>query len=187
MRESPKPNGYRSVAARLIAQGRGHQIPRAALYADYMASHAWEQRRARYFEKHGRACKACGSTEAMELHHRSYERFTAEPDEDLVGLCSTCHMWVHHLERTSALTLAQATDAILSQPRQPTPATPDKRPPALGLGSSVDAVFRRARDAQKRKSGKPLVQETKQERKVRVERQQALAQRLAAGPPKRDP
>jgi len=56
---------------------------------------------------------ACGSKSDLHVHHRSYENFTREEDGDLRVLCALCHGFVHHLERTSNLSLGRATDRVI--------------------------------------------------------------------------
>jgi len=103
-----------SIAKQLLRNGHGDWIPREAMYHVYIGSDRWAERRAAYFSVHGQQCAACGATEEIQLHHRSYERFTKEQDEDLRALCVTCHTWVHYLERSSSIPLAEATDRVIS-------------------------------------------------------------------------
>lgn len=36
-------------------------------------------------------CRACGSLEQLEVHHRTYARFGREAVDDLTTLCRGCH------------------------------------------------------------------------------------------------
>ena len=122
--------GRSSMAAQLARNGLGDVVPYRVIYEAYMASPAWAARKVTFFGRHGRRCAACGGHEDVQLHHRSYERFTCELDDDLRPLCLTCHAWVHHLERTSGLRLAVATDAVIEQGRSAPSARASRREPA---------------------------------------------------------
>lgn len=111
-----------SIAAQLAAGTLTASVPRSVTYQAYIASPAWRHRKAAYFKKYPKQCAGCGGKDEIHLHHRSYERFMHELDDDLVPLCSTCHMWVHHLERTTGLSLADATDAVLKSAIATSPA-----------------------------------------------------------------
>lgn len=89
-------------------------------YEAYIASPQWAAKRERAFKKHGRACKACGSTDpGLHVHHHTYERFRRERLDDLVILCKPCHTIVHkfHNQQRFAkgpnLTLTEVTYAFL--------------------------------------------------------------------------
>ena len=66
-------------------------------YERYLRSPEWQDRKARYYQRWGRVCRACWSTRRVELHHLSYEHaFTGqEPDDDLIGLCHQHHQDAH--------------------------------------------------------------------------------------------
>lgn len=109
-----------------------------------MRSARWAKRRSRYFANHPRRCTACGAVERIELHHRSYERFSAEGDDDLRALCSVCHGFVHVLERTTALSLAAATDRVVAAMRAARAPAPRPTGAAVRVGrgcSSIDEAF----------------------------------------------
>ena len=72
-------------------------------YLDYIKSDDWKNRKAKYFKKHPKICKACGSTERIHLHHITYRRLGKEGPRDLVPLCATCHDEVHRVARKKGI------------------------------------------------------------------------------------
>lgn len=73
-------------------------------YTKYLRSPTWRKLRARVLGRDGRQCRLCGArSNALEVHHLTYERFTQELPEDLITLCHGCHESVHstqtHLPR----------------------------------------------------------------------------------------
>lgn len=63
----------------------------------YMESGQWKKLRATVLERDNHQCQSCGSTETLQCHHNTYERFGAESMSDLVTLCTRCHT-NHHIE-----------------------------------------------------------------------------------------
>lgn len=51
-------------------------------------------REAVYLRQRGR-CLRCGTSPYSEVHHRMPRRIAGHGWENLVGLCMTCHHWVH--------------------------------------------------------------------------------------------
>ena len=64
-------------------------------YDSYIKSQVWLERRNKYFQTHEKRCYMCGSTQNIQLHHKTYERVGREPDDDLEPLCAECHKKVH--------------------------------------------------------------------------------------------
>lgn len=64
-------------------------------YTKHMASKAWAEKRAHIFHLRGRACERCGSTDDLEVHHKTYDRLGNEADDDLCVLCEECHEKEH--------------------------------------------------------------------------------------------
>lgn len=94
-----------------------------------MNSPAWEARKRRYFRRHPKRCRRCGTEGRIALHHRTYVRLTVELDADLVPLCEPCHSDLHHAHRTGLkhLSLGEATDLFLEPGpavNRPAPAAP---------------------------------------------------------------
>lgn len=64
-------------------------------YDEYINSSAWTERKEGFFLTHSEECSACGNTNAVDLHHKTYTRLGLEDDNDLVALCKTCHAQYH--------------------------------------------------------------------------------------------
>lgn len=85
-------------------------------YDAYIRSPEWSRLRRQALEKHGSVCRGCGSTEALEVHHRTYERLGREELSDLVIFCDTCHEGVHALV-ASGMRLGDATNRVIDSKR----------------------------------------------------------------------
>lgn len=144
----------RSVARFLIKYQIGDSVPYRVIYQVYMSSPEWRERKATYFSIHLKQCQSCGSTEGIQLHHKSYAHFTQEPDEDLAAVCETCHQWIHLLHRSSPLNLIDATDAVIAAGRKQVPPDPDrwKRPTPGKQGTPMDRHFAARRASQSYKT-----------------------------------
>ena len=68
-------------------------------YQEYIASDKWRERRKRILERDNYHCMLCHSTERLEVHHNTYQRFSNEDDDDLVTLCRECHERVTSFQR----------------------------------------------------------------------------------------
>jgi hypothetical protein len=100
------------------------------LYSTYIASAQWATKRRQALEHHGHYCPACGTTQDLHVHHRTYQNLGREHMDDLIPLCTACHQGVHDLADTG-MDLAEATDQLLaSQPA----ATPTKAQPQTVSG-----------------------------------------------------
>jgi HNH endonuclease len=75
---------------------------RTSKYEVYLATNHWQTLRERALESQGRACRRCGATRALHVHHRTYERIGRELLEDLEVLCATCHQRRHPTRRVGA-------------------------------------------------------------------------------------
>lgn len=74
--------------------------PHSAEYEAYLQSPEWRERRRRTLERDGYRCRVCNSPDNLDAHHRTYERFGEELDEDLTTLCRRCHDFFHDIERS---------------------------------------------------------------------------------------
>jgi 5-methylcytosine-specific restriction endonuclease McrA len=83
-------------------------------YDRYLNSPTWRAKRELAANRYERSCQACATTEALHVHHVTYERFGAEDLEDLRVLCSEHHDLAHHLERAGGYKLRAATDLVIS-------------------------------------------------------------------------
>src|SRR4051812_39820826 len=64
-------------------------------YLDYLKSNHWKSLSRACRERDGHQCVWCGSTETLDVHHITYERFGNERPEDLVTICRDCHKTRH--------------------------------------------------------------------------------------------
>jgi hypothetical protein len=71
-----------------------------ATYTEYVNSAGWKRRRREFFESRPRRCEVCGGEEGpIFVHHCSYQRLGEESGNDLVSLCTRCHVLVHRSRR----------------------------------------------------------------------------------------
>lgn len=67
-----------------------------SLYHMYLESDQWKEKRDERLEIDGHKCQSCGSTDDLQVHHKSYEHIGDEDVEgELVTLCKTCHEKEH--------------------------------------------------------------------------------------------
>jgi hypothetical protein len=123
-------------------------------YTRYMNSKTWAAVKVRAFRKYGRQCAACGSTKDLHMHHRTYERFTAEWLKDLVPLCEECHTNVHQYHAAVGGLLSAVTDKYVTMSRSAGVPGRSGRSrvvppplPARSDGKRVVSMDRRARGA----------------------------------------
>lgn len=65
-------------------------------YYKYISSLDWNKLRQRLIKERGDKCEKCGSTEFLQVHHKTYRNVYKEKDEDLQVLCRRCHFKTHH-------------------------------------------------------------------------------------------
>ena len=65
-----------------------------------MSDH-WKDVRQRFWHSklHKKSCYVCGSTEYLQVHHKSYKRIGKEKLSDLILLCDGCHGKTHGLDK----------------------------------------------------------------------------------------
>ncbi len=63
-------------------------------YEHYLHSEHWGVTRKKYLTSESR-CKVCGSTDRLELHHKTYTNLGKETEEDFLILCHSCHTKIH--------------------------------------------------------------------------------------------
>ena len=66
-----------------------------AAYADYLGTDHWQTVRRQKIMAAGFQCERCGSSDALQVHHLTYENRGAERLEDLEVLCGQCHIVQH--------------------------------------------------------------------------------------------
>jgi hypothetical protein len=64
-------------------------------YRQYLQSDHWKAFRKKYYQKYGYKCRICGSTENVNLHHKTYNRLGKEWLMDVISLCETHHHEFH--------------------------------------------------------------------------------------------
>lgn len=64
-------------------------------YQAYLQTAAWKRIRRLVLERDQHRCTACGSAEALHVHHRTYVRIGREELGDLLTLCEGCHFSFH--------------------------------------------------------------------------------------------
>jgi hypothetical protein len=79
--------------ADLIAHRNG--VLRSMSYAEYLQTPHWAARRDATLKAAGGRCRVCNSPDELNVHHRTYERFGDEADDDLLVLCRPCHQLFH--------------------------------------------------------------------------------------------
>lgn len=86
-------------------------------YRDYLTTDHWRRTRQRALKERGQRCEACGSTRALHVHHRSYQRVGEEGIEDLRILCHACHQLAHDTRTQRHAPLTTATDIVITGTR----------------------------------------------------------------------
>ncbi len=57
---------------------------------------AYERLRQLVLRRDGWRCQSCGNTANLEIHHREFRSHSGrDAEENLITLCSTCHVCVH--------------------------------------------------------------------------------------------
>jgi hypothetical protein len=64
---------------------------RSMAYQNHIRSSQWRGTREVMFKLRGKKCEICGSSDRLELHHKTYERFGHELPSDLEILCKRHH------------------------------------------------------------------------------------------------
>lgn len=64
-------------------------------YRSYLASPAWQAVRAQVLARDGYHCTVCSETDALHVHHLTYERVGREALADVTVTCSGCHYELH--------------------------------------------------------------------------------------------
>jgi hypothetical protein len=65
------------------------------LYADYLKSQQWADKRDRVLRRASYHCEGCAQRPAVDVHHLTYEHVTQEFLFELVALCRECHERIH--------------------------------------------------------------------------------------------
>ncbi len=68
---------------------------RTMAYQRYLQTPEWQAIRQMALDRDGHRCVECGSTERLQVHHKTYRRRGWEKRKDLVTLCKPCHEAEH--------------------------------------------------------------------------------------------
>lgn len=60
-------------------------------YKRHIGSKQWRTTKQRLLLERGARCQRCGREPPLSLHHKTYERFGRERDDDLELVCEACH------------------------------------------------------------------------------------------------
>lgn len=68
-------------------------------YQEYLNSPHWIRKRREFWESklHAGRCCACGDTNRLNVHHKTYENIGHETLEDFCLLCRECHKAAHEI------------------------------------------------------------------------------------------
>jgi hypothetical protein len=64
-------------------------------YRWYMSSVKWKNVKIDRLIRDNYTCQHCGSVHDLNVHHKTYCNFTFESYDDLITLCSKCHIRAH--------------------------------------------------------------------------------------------
>lgn len=64
-------------------------------YKNYIRSAKWKKIATEIKNKHSNKCKFCKSDKKLSVHHHNYINLYNETENDLVCVCSKCHMKIH--------------------------------------------------------------------------------------------
>lgn len=64
-------------------------------HREYLHSVEWQIKREKVLERDRHTCQGCGSTVALQVHHRDYSNVGDELLFQLITLCNGCHERVH--------------------------------------------------------------------------------------------
>lgn len=83
---------------------RERRMPTWGEYQAYLGSSAWQDVRRLVIASFDGRCATCNASDALEVHHRTYERVGDERMDDLTLLCSQCHELLHSTWSALAIT-----------------------------------------------------------------------------------
>lgn len=76
-------------------------------YDQFLQTREWRERREAVRRRFGYRCAICNSPDALQIHHRTYERRGSEKPTDLVCLCADCHRGFHERRGNGSRGLAR--------------------------------------------------------------------------------
>jgi hypothetical protein len=117
----------------------------------YYSSVAWHSLREACLARDGYRCRLCNCPDALQAHHRTYERFGREALNDLTTLCASCHDVVtDHQRRTRFATRVLPPVHDVSVPRTPqafvsarSPMPPVQDVPAICVAQEFSSSYKK--------------------------------------------
>jgi 5-methylcytosine-specific restriction endonuclease McrA len=67
-------------------------------YHRYLLSKRWAAKRQKVMARCRGICERCHHAGASDVHHKTYLRVYRERLTDLLGLCRSCHRFIHGLQ-----------------------------------------------------------------------------------------
>ncbi len=64
-------------------------------YEEYLQTETWAKKRKERMTTDCYKCTQCGSTDNLQVHHKTYERLGYERMDDLSTMCKECHFKIH--------------------------------------------------------------------------------------------
>ncbi len=100
-------------------------------YEDYLSSAEWKAKRQKVLARDGNCCQVCCSHKNLQVHHLTYIHVYAEPLEDLVTWCQSCHFKHHKTDKRARKMERQNRTAWrkkgqIKRKKRKQPATPKK-------------------------------------------------------------
>ncbi len=82
-------------------------------YDAYLKTEHWQKMRTLALDRALQRCQVCNSPDALDVHHRTYDRLGHELPEDLTVLCGRCHTLFH--KQAKPAPEAVAADAAVQE------------------------------------------------------------------------
>lgn len=78
----------------------------------YLRSEEWRDKSV-FILQRDPICRVCDKKPSVDAHHLTYERIHHERESDLIGICRTCHNFIHaHKELSSIFDLSRLRETI---------------------------------------------------------------------------
>jgi hypothetical protein len=135
-----KKNRRRKVKHQFAERDRKLRELGFTTYTEYVNSAMWRRRRREFYESRPRRCEVCGGEEGpVWIHHCSYERLGEESDNDLVCLCTGCHVLAHRSRRHFGWPVVRRMRAAFEECGDPAQAF--AKPPKVRVRSPLQAAL----------------------------------------------
>jgi len=87
-----------SLQARTYEFDKGTKISRVAKYYQYIKSDRWQKKKKKLIKNWECVICGCRNKKRLNVHHKDYKNLFNESKNDLMVLCSECHIMWHSLE-----------------------------------------------------------------------------------------